>query len=94
MIKFPGWFMSIFNLFQTFMSQKMKDRIVLIGRNEPDEKLFQVALIRKISKLKNGLQHVPAKYLPEDMGGEVSNKNQTEWTSKLKKLAPKVKRTL
>ena len=41
MIKFPGWFMSIFNLFQAFMSQKMKDRIVLIGRNEPDEKLFQ-----------------------------------------------------
>ncbi|CAG5084633.1 Oidioi.mRNA.OKI2018_I69.PAR.g10697.t1.cds [Oikopleura dioica] len=75
MIKFPGWFMSIFNLFQTFMSQKMKDRIVLIGRNEPDEKLFQ---------------HVPAKYLPEDMGGEVSNKNQAEWTCKLKKLAPKI----
>jgi len=75
MINFPGWFMSIFNLFQAFMSQKMKDRIVLIGRNEPVEKLFQ---------------HVPAKYLPEDMGGSVSNKNQADWTSKLKKLAPKI----
>jgi hypothetical protein len=36
------------------------------------------------------LKHVPAKYLPEDMGGSVSNKNQADWTAKLKKLAPKV----
>jgi len=33
MIKFPGWFMSIYGLYQKFMSAKMQNRVMLVGHD-------------------------------------------------------------
>lgn len=77
MIKFPGWFMTIYAIYNKFMSSKMNERIMLIGKNDDLEKLYDV---------------FPKKYLPQDMGGEVPERNQIEWTSKLEKISKQIEK--
>jgi len=77
MIKFPGWFMTIYKIYQTFMSSKMQNRVMLVGRNDNLDKLYE---------------NFPKEYLPEDMGGMVSEKNQKEWTAKLAKKAKQIEK--
>ena len=33
LIQFPGWFMTIYGLYQKFMSAKMQNRVLLVGHD-------------------------------------------------------------
>ena len=68
--------MTIYNIYKKFSSSKMQERIMFVGRNDNMEKLYE---------------YFPKEYLPEDMGGEIPESNQKEWTKKLEKISKKVR---
>ena len=53
----------------------MQERIMLIGRGDDIERLYEV---------------FPKKCLPEDMGGDIPESNRQKWVKRLEAVAPQV----
>ena len=67
--------MTLYNIYSKFSSAKMQERIMLIGRGDDIERLYDV---------------FPKKCLPEDMGGEIPESNRQKWVKRLEAVAPQV----
>ena len=67
--------MTVYNIYSKFSSNKMKKRTLLVGRGDDIERLYE---------------EFPKMYLPEDLGGEIPEKNQLDWTRKLGKISKQV----
>jgi len=77
MIKFPGWFMTLYGIFSQFSSQKSRERIMFVGRGENLKKLYD---------------EIPEKYLPEDLGGEIKAANQKQWVKRLEMVSKQIEK--
>ena len=82
--------MTIYGLYQKFMSAKMQNRVLLVGHDLGKGLLLLYQLILSLVDLLK--TDFPEKQLPVDFGGQVPNENAEKMTKLIKKAAPQIEK--